>query len=143
MAHYKVLSAEGDVSFIADEDMTAKQYKFVVVASAVGYVKMATTAASPTPLGVLQNAPSLNQEARVRMFGFSKLQGRANSTCNVTFGRMVKSSSDANAESMANEYEAANALWLDSSVTTAGSVIGTAFIFPAGRGGTACGNARA
>ena len=139
MAHYQVLSAEGDVSFIADADMTTKQYKFVTVASAVGYVKMSTGASNPAPLGILQNSPSQNQEARVRVFGFSKLQGRANGTCLIAWGRSIRSGSDANGEDAGGDLLAANALWMDSAITDAGSVIGAAFLFPAGRGPSACG----
>ncbi len=139
MAHYKVLSAEGDVSFIADADMTTKQYKFVTVASAVGYVKMSTGASNPVPIGVLQNSPSQNQEARVRLFGYTKLQGRANSTCLVAWGRGIRSGSDANGEDTGGDITVANALWLDSAISDAGSVIGAAFLFPAGRGPSACG----
>ncbi len=71
MAKYHVLSEEGDVSFIADQDLTAKQYTWVGPASTYNNVA-SVSGASPAPFGILQNSPSLGQEARVRVFGFSK-----------------------------------------------------------------------
>lgn len=69
----------GAVSFLADEDLTDWQYRLVMAASTSGYVQkhdILPTAASPRfPIGVLQNDPSLGQEASVKCIGFTKVVG--------------------------------------------------------------------
>ena len=59
-------------TFIADEDLTAKQYYAVTAGSTADTVKVATGASNPGPIGILLNAPSLNMAAEVNTFGFSK-----------------------------------------------------------------------
>lgn len=115
-----------DAPFIADTDLTAKQYYWVTVASTAGYVKIATGASNPTPLGILQNSPSAGQEARVRLLGPSKSIG-ANAACNLAYGTMVVSGSGAQSET-ANGFGLVNGRWLSANVTS-GSVYGEVFIF--------------
>ena len=65
-----------EVSFLADEDLSAWQWKLVMAASTVGSVHkhdILQTAASPRfPIGVLVNSPSVGQEASVKCLGFVK-----------------------------------------------------------------------
>ncbi len=59
-----------DVSYQAAEDLTADQFKFVVLDA--GKVRRPDTAAERA-LGVLQNKPAAGQAAQVRVAGISKL----------------------------------------------------------------------
>ena len=59
-----------DVSYPAAEDLSADQFKFVVLDA--GKVRRPDTA-TERPLGVLQNKPAANQAAQVRIEGVSKL----------------------------------------------------------------------
>jgi hypothetical protein len=60
-----------DMSFPAAESLVNDQYRFVVLTSA-GTVRRPDTA-SEIALGVLQNAPAINEAAVVRVFGVSKV----------------------------------------------------------------------
>lgn len=132
MAKWHVLSEEGDVSFVADVDLTGAQYKWVSPASTANNVQVANAASLPAPLGILQNSPSLGQEARVRMAGFSKAwihQG----TCTVQWGRYVSVASDGYTEATLVAGSIAFARYVGGASTTAnGSLYGEVFIFPAG-----------
>ena len=65
-----------EVSFLADEDLAAWQWKLVMAASSDGYVQkcdILPTATCPRmPIGVLTNSPSMGQEASVKCLGFTK-----------------------------------------------------------------------
>ena len=78
-----------DMTFVADVDLTLAQYYFVSPASTAGNVGVATGASNPAPLGVLQNSPSLGQEARVRPFGPPKLFIKTGSGSALGFGRYI------------------------------------------------------
>lgn len=99
MAKYHVLSEEGDVSFIADVDMTAQQYRWVGPASTYNNVASVNGASNGAPFGVLQNSPSLGQEARVRMFGFSKVWANQ-PACLIQWGRYATVASDGRTEAL-------------------------------------------
>ena len=60
-----------DLTFLAAEDLSDMQYRFVVQASDT-QVQMAN-AATDFPLGILQNAPESGEKAVVRVDGTSKL----------------------------------------------------------------------
>lgn len=60
-----------DRTFLAAEDLSGQQYRFVVMASDTT-VQM-PNAATDFPIGVLQNAPESGEEAVVRLLGVSKL----------------------------------------------------------------------
>ena len=65
-----------NVSFIANEDLSAYQYHFVESAGSAneGYVVLADSgSATYSPIGVLQNAPESGEEATVCMFGPTKI----------------------------------------------------------------------
>ncbi len=57
-----------DISFEADEDLSADQYKIVVLDATSGKVRR-PNAATDIPLGVLQNAPLAGEAAVVRPIG--------------------------------------------------------------------------
>lgn len=118
-----------DATFIADADLTTWQYRFVTVASTAGYVKAATGGSNPGPVGILQNSPSLGQEAQVRVFGFSKLVGRDDGTCNMAFGRFLAASNGGQGYHPAAGSQFIGR-WYDAAITTANaSAIGQAFFY--------------
>ena len=65
-----------EVSFMADEDLSAWQWKLVMAASTVGSVQkhdiLPTATCTRFPVGVLVNSPSVGQEASVKCLGFVK-----------------------------------------------------------------------
>ena len=118
-----------DAPFVEAADLTGKQYYFVRAGSVVGEVNTATGASNPIPIGVLQNALSAGQEARVRMIGPTKLVGEA-ATCNLVYGKFFLSASDGQAEAMATAAGSPICgVWLDATLSS-GSAIGQAFFFP-------------
>ena len=73
-----------DITFLASEDMSTHQYRFVVQASDTT-VRLANSA-TEIPIGIMQNAPEQNQEAVVRIDGVSKLVMNAA----IAVGKLVK-----------------------------------------------------
>jgi len=65
--HYSGL----DISFLAAEDLSSYQYRFVHQASDTTVDLL--DSGTEYPIGILQNAPTLGQEAIVRVEGTSKL----------------------------------------------------------------------
>jgi len=92
-----------DVTYKADVDLTGVQYYFVTAASTAGNVKVATGASNPAPLGVLQNSPSLGQEARLSMLGPTKVFAVTPSTCGIAQGRYVTVNASGQAIPLATE----------------------------------------
>jgi len=88
MANYNDLGI-ADVSFLAATNLSLNQYYFVIPGSVAGEVNVANGASNPTPMGILQNAPSAGQKARVRVLGFSKLFCVTPSGCGIGYGRYV------------------------------------------------------
>lgn len=131
MAKYHVLSEEGDVSFLADQDLTAKQYTWVAPASAYNYVASANGASTPAPLGVLQNSPSAGQEARVRMFGFSKVLVNM-TTCLAQWGRYVGVASDGRTEALQVTGSPAFGRYIGAASGAGASAYGEIFLFGGG-----------
>lgn len=114
-----------DAPFLADVDLTSYQYRFVMPASTAGYVTYATGASNPSPLGVLQNSPSAGQEARVRVFGFSKVVGITPSGCGLAYGRYVSCSTTGQAVPTASETGSIiYGRWLDAGLAVSSSAIG-------------------
>lgn len=131
MAVYQSLGI-ADMTFTADADLTSWQYRFVTVASTVGNVKAATGASNPMPVGVLQNSPSAGQEARVTVFGPTKLVARDTGTCNVRYGKLLSASNGG--QGYVHDTGTGSAVvarWLDAAITS-GSAIGQAFVFGLG-----------
>lgn len=131
MAHYIEIGIS-DAPFLADVDLTSYQYFFVIPASTAGYVKLATGASNPTPLGVLQNSPSQGQEARVRVIGFTKVKAVAPSGCGLAYGRFISASIGGHAVPQAADDAAVLGRWLDTGLAVSSCVIGMAFINCAG-----------
>ncbi len=136
MAKWHVFSEEGDVSFIADQDLTAKQYTWVGPASAFDKVASTNGASNSAPFGVLQNSPSLGQEARVRMLGFSKVLCNSG-TCNGQWGRYVFCASDGRTEAISAAGCPAMGRYTGAASGLGSSFFGEIFIF--GGGISVCG----
>jgi hypothetical protein len=81
-----------DVSFKNTGDLSAKQYFFVKLSANDTVVICA--AATDVPVGVLQNKPTANQGAVVRVFGISKVSADAT----LTFGTLIGTSGDGQAD---------------------------------------------
>jgi len=79
-----------DESFLADADLSAKQYRFVIPASTVGYVDVVSTAGASV-LGVLQNDPRAGEEATVRILGTTILL--VDSASAASYGKYLKAGS--------------------------------------------------
>ncbi len=62
-----------DDSFIANADLSAKQYYWVKCGSVAGEVALATGGSAPMALGILQNNPKQGDAAVVRLLGVSKM----------------------------------------------------------------------
>jgi len=64
------------VTFAADADLSDYQYYAVMPASTAGYVKLATGASDPFPLGIVQtdDADTVGDAVPVKMFGATKAQ---------------------------------------------------------------------
>ena len=60
-------------SWVANADLSAKQYFCVTTGSVVGECKIGTGASGPAILGVLQNDPIQGDEAVVRIMGITKV----------------------------------------------------------------------
>jgi hypothetical protein len=81
-------------TFTASADLSAKQFHFVVLASAT-QVNVAT-AITNAPIGILQNAPTSGQQAIVRISGISKVV--ADGT--LAAGNFIGTSADAQADAI-------------------------------------------
>jgi hypothetical protein len=88
------------VSFMADTDLTAKQYYCATAASTDYYVKVADGGSDPAPVGVIQddNASNVGEAMSVKTFGFTKawVAGYAEGgvACAVAFGHFLVAGSD-------------------------------------------------
>ena len=93
----------------AGADLSAKQYHFVVLASATT-VNVAT-AITNAPIGILQNNPESGQQAIVQIFGISKVV--ADGT--IAFNNVIGTSADSQADAIVPGT--------DTSVTTLGVAV--------------------
>jgi hypothetical protein len=57
------------VSFIAGQDLRTHQYKVVCLHASNGTVLLPLTAVTAIPIGILQNAPNIGEEAVVALLG--------------------------------------------------------------------------
>lgn len=71
MSQYHV-GATSDMTFNAESDMRLYRYHIVKLGTAANEVALATAATDAGIIGVLQNAPNINEQAIVRVFGPSK-----------------------------------------------------------------------
>lgn len=134
MANYRDMGI-ADVSFIAAVDFSTSQYQMVKPGSVAGEVALGTGACGATPIGILQNNPCPGQEARVRVFGFSKLVCEANNTCTLLWGRWLTCGSDGQGEPLNDSGCAALARYMETgggSAVTSGSILAQVFYFGIG-----------
>lgn len=119
-------------SFVADDDLTAKQYLLVNAASTRDYVKAGTSGSNPLPIGVLQNDPSAGQGALVAVLGFAKAKCRVMAACDLRMGRYLVGASDGFLEPIAVVGEIAIARYFGPTNTTGdASILADVLLFPA------------
>lgn len=129
MAAYRDLGI-ADVTFVADVDLTQKQYYFVQAASTQGNVGVATGTCNPIPIGVLQNSPSLGQEAQVRMVGITKLVCIVDGNgSNLAWRNFVYCGSSGQGQGASITGCPVNAFFLDSGFSS-GSAVKQVYLFP-------------
>lgn len=81
-----------EVTFKANQDLSAYQYFAVTSASVSGYVKLATGASAPAPIGIIQNdtASNVGDAVRIKTFGHTKARvaaaTSAGTACDVDMG---------------------------------------------------------
>ena len=132
------IKATLDEYFTADVDLSAKQYYWVIGASTQGNVGLATGGCNPTPLGILQNAPTLGQPARVRLFGRSQAVASGGAACNLLWTRFVTAGSNGATISVGADTGCpALARWLSGSIISTGCQA-TCSVFLSGMGFGAC-----
>lgn len=130
MATYRSLTNDHDATFIAGRDFSSCQYQFVSAGSVAGEVVLGTGTCNPVPLGVIQNSPCTGQEARVRVFGFTKLVCDVDgSGCNLNWRNFIMCASNGHGQAASTVGSPVNAIYMDSSVTS-GSVIAQVYLLP-------------
>ena len=89
------------VTFVAGEDLTAKQYYAVKPGSVLGEVKVANGASNPAPIGILQDSGSTGQAVAVKCHGFTLARviaavvaEAASAACDVDAGHTLAAGSD-------------------------------------------------
>lgn len=80
-----------DYTFVADIDLSASQYRFVVPASTVGNIKGSVTSGASV-FGVLQNDPKAGEVATVRVLGTTLLY--VDSASPASYGKFLKTGSN-------------------------------------------------
>jgi hypothetical protein len=81
---YEINNYSVRATFVAGEDLSAKQYNFVKLNSS-GQV-IAVAADTDSPIGVLQNAPVSGAEASVTIVGGTKIVASASQSLPATIG---------------------------------------------------------
>ena len=122
-----------DLSFIAESDLSAKQWNFVAAGSVAGYVVAASSGSARGAFGVLQNDPTAGQEATVRVFGLTKLSASAAAGSAIVCGDYLVCGSHGKARlqsDVGGSTAAVNAMALESLAT--GTAIIKAFVMPFG-----------
>lgn len=130
MATFRSLTTDHDATFIAGADFSSCQYQFVSAGSVVGEVVLATGTCNPAPIGIIQNSPCTGQEARVRIYGLSKLVVNVDgSGCNLNWRRYVYCASDGKGQGACITGCPVNALYLDANLLS-GSAIAQVLLYP-------------
>lgn len=114
-----------DEVFTAATDLSANQYRFVSPGSVNGEVILSTGASNPIPWGVLQNAPTAGQPARVRLAGKTTLTA-CPAACLLIPGTLITSGSSGTA-CAAGALGIVLGRWLSASIS-ASSTTGEAMI---------------
>jgi len=119
------------VSFVADEDLTAWQYKTVqLTASGGNTVEKCISASQSTPIGILQNDPSAGQEAAVKCIGFTKARCDINSTCHLVPGNLLMVACNSGGlMPVGTSGCAVVGRWVDELRSTSGSHIGNVLFY--------------
>jgi len=113
-----------DLSFTAAVNLSVKQYYAVTPGSVVGEVTSATGASNPAPIGILQNAPSAGQEAKVRVYGISKLFAETGGTSALGFGKFFSFNASGAGTHSASETGLAFGRWLDATLAVSSCAFG-------------------
>lgn len=130
MAHY--WEGTTDVSYIAAVNLSSYQYHAVIAGSVLGEVSSATGASNPAPIGILQNAPSAGEEARVRLYGVSKIFAKTNSTSALGYGKYFSLNASGQGEQSASETGPTFGRWLDATVAVSTCAYGMVVFNPLG-----------
>ena len=129
MASFYHSDGIAEIPFIADEDLETFQWRLVKAASTSGNVASSTGGCNPAPIGILTNSPSANQEAAVKVLGFTKARCRPNA-CGLQFGTFLIAASDASLEPTPVLGCPVMARWFGPNKTTAGaSVYGSVLLY--------------
>lgn len=103
-----------DLSFPAGEDLSADQYRWIVITS-TGTVRRPDST-TENAIGILQNAPAINEAAAVRVIGQSKLQMNAAVGIGTFVGLEYVSATDAGkGADMSGDLAKAKAIVLEAS----------------------------
>lgn len=85
-----------EVTFRANTDLSGYKYYPVTSASVEDYVKLATGASNPAPIGIIQNdtASNVGDPVSVKMFGVTKAMvlaaTSANTACDIDMGHYLQ-----------------------------------------------------
>lgn len=93
---FEFSNAAVKTTFVAGEDLSAKQYHFVKIDNGDGEV-VAVSGATDRPIGVLQNAPTAGQAAEVTIVGGTKVKCGGSAS----FGQPLFASASATAVTLA------------------------------------------
>jgi len=93
---FEFSNAAVKTTFVAGEDLSAKQYHFVKIDNGDGEV-VAVNGATDRPIGVLQNAPTAGQAAEVTIVGGTKIACGGSAS----FGQPLFASASATAVTLA------------------------------------------
>lgn len=127
MATYRDLGIN-DATFIAAVDFSTCQYQFVKPGSVAGEVALANATCGPGPIGIIQNNPCPQQEAQVRVFGFSKLVATVG-TCNLLWGRWLFCASNGHGEALTAVGCPFSAKYVDTASYSSGSAVVQVLLF--------------
>ncbi len=122
-----------DRTFIANADLSSKQYMFVKAGSVKGECAINATVGGSV-LGVLQNDPKQGEEARVRVLGFSKvLTDNQGSASTITLGNWIYASASGTATGLAGAMAVSlfgAGIMYDTTYTSACGIYVEMFVMP-------------
>ena len=117
-----------DLPFTASGDANTWQYNFVMCACTARKFIISNGASGPVPLGVLQDDPATGDVGNIRVFGSTFVKMDATGTA-IKYNDFICSGSTGMAIVATGSQIQGIAL---TAVSSGASVIGEAFIFPAG-----------
>ncbi len=114
-------------TYLANADLTAKQFFCVSCGLVAGEVKAATTASNPGVFGILQNDPTTGEEALVAHFGVVKaaVYGAINdgTATDIAYGDMLICGSDGRLHVQTTASSICNAIALNTCTSALTGVI--------------------